>query len=624
MLSLLTANKTSVRFCFSLIQLALLVATMSASKLLADIHAEASFQPPQIAQGDQSRYVIRIIESNASTAPQAAPVDRLPQLQISNGLQLRNGRREVSRQTQITNGQANYTTTVQLSLDASTRQIGEFSVASFEMDYKGHRIQVPAANLMVVERPQNAAPPRSELIQLKAQLPEQLYLGQRHLAQLQLLIHESVDLQDYQAIQRNADAFTIPAIADPVMRDTMIQGHRYKIVEWPVLMTPIQSGEQTLHFHTVVQVALPENPRQRGANPFPRSAFGGSLFNRIFRETETIELETPIHKMQVQSLPQSGQPQGFSGAIGQFNCELSIDSKECQAHDPITLSLRISGTGNFPRVQAPELSQSDAWRSYPPDASMEPSPTHPLSGSKRFDYILRPKIAGQLTTPESTFSYFDPESKTYVELEIPGQPVEVRPASQAINVQENQRRQSLTTATENVDPSDASELFTLEPAPAAKAVILNELFKNRGILYGIHATLALGCLIGFLRMRHRKQLDTSSDYRLKHKAQKSLKVAMNQANSAHKNKDLLGFAAALQDAIRYAICAKTGSQLNNAELPEIEKALAHLSVTEGKRSQLKHMFEQANKTRYAPPSLSQQSDSMGVDYQELKKWIRSL
>ena len=134
-------------------------------------------------------------------------------------------------------------------------------------------------------------------------------------------------MQDYQAIQRNADAFTIPAIENPVVRESMIQGHRYKILEWPLLMTPIQSGEHRLHFHTVVQVALPENPHQRGASPFPRSPFGGSFFNRIFRETETIELETPIHKMQVQALPQSGQPQGFSGAIGQFNCELSIDQK---------------------------------------------------------------------------------------------------------------------------------------------------------------------------------------------------------------------------------------------------------------------------------------------------------
>jgi hypothetical protein len=602
----------------------LLVATISASKLLADIRAEASFQPPQIAQGDQSRYVIRIIESDASTAPQAAPVDRLPQLQISSGLQLRNGRREVSRQTQITNGQANYTSTVQLSLDATTSQMGEFSVASFEMDYKGHRIQVPAASLLVVERPQNASPPRSELIQLKAQLPEQLYLGQRHVAQLQLLMHESVDLQDYQAIQRNADAFTIPAIEDPVVRETMIQGHRYKILEWPLLMTPIQSGEHRLHFHTVVQVALPENPHQRGASPFPRSPFGGSFFNRIFRETETIELETPIHKMLVRTLPQSGQPQGYSGAIGQFNCELSIDQNECQAQDPITLSLRISGTGNFPRVQAPELTQSDAWRSYPPDESMELSTTRPLSGSKRFDYILRPQIAGQLTTPQSTFSYFDPESETYVELEIPGQPVEVRPASQASNVQANQGTQSLTTATKTTDLSDASKPFTLEPSPEANALIFNDLFKKRGILYCINTALALVCLVGFLRMRHRKQLHTSSGYRLRHEAKKSLKVAMNQANSAHKNKDLLGFAAALQDAIRYAICSKTGLPLNNAELPEIEKALAHLSVTEGKRNQLKHMFELANQMRYAPQSLSQQSVSMGADYQELKKWIRSL
>ena len=72
-------------------------------------------------------------------------------------------------------------------------------------------------------------PSPKELIQLKAQLPEQLYLGQRHVAQLQLWIHESVDLQDYQAIQRNADAFTIPAIADPVVRETT--GYRAIVIK---------------------------------------------------------------------------------------------------------------------------------------------------------------------------------------------------------------------------------------------------------------------------------------------------------------------------------------------------------------------------------------------------------
>ena len=201
-----------------LAMLVLMLSLSFESNLAAAIRAEVSFSPPQIAQGDQSRYLIHIIESSTNSAPQAATIESLPQLQISNGLQLRNGRREVSRQTQIINGQASYTTTLKLSLEASTQQTGEFSVAAFELKYKGQALPIPAASLVVVERPQDAAPPRSELIQFKARLPEQLYLGQSQVAQLQLYIHESVQLQDYQAIQKNADAFTIPELPDPVLR----------------------------------------------------------------------------------------------------------------------------------------------------------------------------------------------------------------------------------------------------------------------------------------------------------------------------------------------------------------------------------------------------------------------
>lgn len=607
-----------------LAMLILMLSLSFESNLAAAIRAEASFSPPQIAQGDQSRYLIHIIESSTSSTPQAATIESLPQLQISNGLQLRNGRREVSRQTQIINGQASYTTTLKLSLEASTQQTGEFSVAAFELNYKGQALPIPAASLVVVERPQDAAPPRSELIQFKARLPEQLYLGQSQVAQLQLYIHESVQLQDYQAIQKNADAFTIPELPDPVLRETMLQGHRYKLVEWPIPLTPIQTGEQTLHFHTVVQVALPENPANRRASPFPRSAFGGSLFNRIFRESETIELETAVHHMQVRPLPTTGQPEGFSGAIGQFNLELSTDRSACQVQDPITLSLKISGSGNFSRIQAPKLAQSDAWRRYPPDASMEVSATDPLSGSKRFDYILRPKIAGQLSTPHSVFSYFDPESASYLELEIPGQRIEVSPGLQAASTSTNSLAASSLRSAKNSDPSDESEPFVLDKSPILKPSWLSQLWANRGCLYVINAVLSLLCLGGFLRMRHTKKLRTQMIYRQRYEAKKLLKSALARAQTAQKNNDSDTFSAATQDAIRCAITSKNGEVLSNAELPKIEAALDRLSVDETIRSQLLQLFTWANQSRYAPQSTPQRAEPLSEQYLKLKKWIRAL
>lgn len=602
----------------------LIVSFRFESNLAAAIRAEASFSPPQIAQGDQSRYQIHVIESSTSSAPQAEAIESLPQLQVSNGLRLRNGRREVSRQTQIINGQASYTTTLKLSLEASSQQTGEFSVAAFELNYKGQVISVPAASLVVVERPQDAAPPRSELIQFKAKLPEQLYLGQSQVAQLQLYIHESVQLQDYQAIQRNANAFTIPELTDPFVRETMLQGHRFKVVEWQVHLTPIQAGEQTLHFHTVVQVALPENPANRRVSPFPRSALGGSLFNRIFRETETIELETAVHRMQVRPLPTVGRPEGFSGAIGQFNIELSTDRSACQVQDPITLELKISGRGNFSRIQAPKMAQSNAWRGYPPDASMEVAATDPLSGSKRFEYILRPQIVGQLSTPHSAFSYFDPESASYVELVIPGQRIDVSPGLQAPSAAKDDVAASSSRLAENSAALYESEPFVLDTSPILEPSWLRQLLASHISLYAINGLLSLLCLAGFLRMRHTKKLRTDTVYRVRCEAKKLLKSALIHAHVAQKNNDLNTFTAAAQDAIRCAITSKNGDVLSNAELPEIKAALDRLSVDEAIRLQLQQLFEWANQSRYAPQSQPQHSEPLSERYRKLKKSIRAL
>ena len=250
-------QKIPAKLLLGMVQISMLVACLSGSYLDAAIRAEANFSPAQIAVGDQSRYFINIIETSSSAVPQAASVIQLSQLQMPDGLKLVNVRRDNRQVTQIINGQVSHTTTVKIILDALANVTGEFSVASFEMTYKGQKVQVPSASLLVVERPKDAAPVKSKLIQFKAKLPDQIYLGQRQIAYLQLYIHESVELLEYPTIQKDADAFTIPEIQDPEVRVSMLEGHRYKLVEWPVLITPIQSGEQSLQFYTVLQLVFP-------------------------------------------------------------------------------------------------------------------------------------------------------------------------------------------------------------------------------------------------------------------------------------------------------------------------------------------------------------------------------
>ena len=100
-------------------------------------------------------------------------------------------------------------------------------------------------------------------------------------------------------------------------------------------------------------------------------------------------------------------PKSFSGAIGQFNIGVNVDNKSTRVNEPIMLSLKLSGTGNFDRIQAPELLKTDDWRSYPPESNFEADPVNELRGTKRFDYIFVPEKSGTLTLPEVNFSFSD-------------------------------------------------------------------------------------------------------------------------------------------------------------------------------------------------------------------------
>jgi hypothetical protein len=124
---------------------------------------------------------------------------------------------------------------------------------------------------------------------------------------------------------------------------------------------------------------------------------------------------TQSAKLEVKPLPKDGQPENFSGAIGQFALQASAAPKQAAAGDPISLNVTVSGRGNFDAMGAPVLLDADGWRTYPPGEKFEASQSDLIgfNGEKRFEYMIVAR-EDRSKTPIAELSFFDPAIEKYV------------------------------------------------------------------------------------------------------------------------------------------------------------------------------------------------------------------
>ena len=209
---------------------------------------------------------------------------------------------------------------------------------------------------------------------------------------------------------------------DPEQSREDRNGTIYNVATFRTLFAAVKAGGLDLPATTLdIAVAVPE-AIPAGIDPtlFSRLLGGGSLLVR--EQKMTLKSET-IH-CDVVPLPAEGRPKEFSGAIGEFRLEGSVTPERAAQGDPITLSLKLSGKGNFQALKAPLLTETEGWRSYPPTEHFESTDFFGWKGVKSFDTTM---IAQQpvKVTPGSSFSYFDPVAEKYVTLTTPPLPVEM-------------------------------------------------------------------------------------------------------------------------------------------------------------------------------------------------------
>ncbi len=212
-----------------------------------------------------------------------------------------------------------------------------------------------------------------------------------------------------------SEGFTMQPLGRHEQEQIDKDGKRYDMLRFKTAITPVKSGKLTFGpavMHCVVQVPQRARPPQ-GMDGF----FNDDIFNQMMglSSPKEITVTSDSADFEVKPLPAAGQPKNFDGAVGQFTMSTEAAPLKLNVGDPITLTLKITGHGNFDRVNAPALADAEGWRSYPASGKFTADDDLGISGTKSFEMPVIPNEK-KTTLPDVEFSYFDPVKEKYVTL----------------------------------------------------------------------------------------------------------------------------------------------------------------------------------------------------------------
>jgi hypothetical protein len=549
-----------------------------------DISVTASFDPAVISEGGRSIYVIRL--KNTTKTLENAPV------QLPEGLKW-DGSASTSRQTNIINGNYEIATTVEVPVKAS--KLGEYTVPEWIATIAGKDYNVAPTTLKVVAAGEELQ--GSVLLRLNG-AEEPFYIGETKQVSVNLYIRNDTEVKGNGALTLSGDGFILEGMTEkPEQHSERYNNQLYRVLTWNMTVTAISSGQQNLGWSLDLLVAL---PNQR---PRPRLTMN-SFFTDFIDESpdwKEVTVKTDDFKTEVKELPTENQPESFTGAIGKFKVEDKVSRTSVKEGDPISVTLTVSGKGNFSRIMPPEVDLGPGWKSYPPKSNFVAESSDPLnlSGKKTFEYIFIPIDESITEIPSIPFSYFDPITEKYFILKEDPVPISVSQAEASTSIVSSNSEPDKVKPSKK-KPSKQKKVYDLQLLSENWIGAIQPVFYKQNFLIaqGIPVLALIGLV--WIRKRHLRMENDSSYARLVN-SNRQLKQWSKELSKAQTSANVPAFFAAARHMIQEASSKYFNRSLKAESLTRDE--IADMLQTKGKDSEIieemKVIFDQCDALHFA-------------------------
>jgi len=156
------------------------------------------------------------------------------------------------------------------------------------------------------------------------------------------------------------------------------------------------------------------------------------LSSSFFSREESHELVTDSTVLVAIEPPNAGRPREYTGAVGDLAIASHLDSRRGRVGDPMLLTVRLSGAGNVKLFPPPQLAIPWANLVRADERVQVDSAARRIRGAKEFDWVLTPKVAGELDLPPIRYGYFNPDTRRYEVTAAAGERVTIAPGALAV------------------------------------------------------------------------------------------------------------------------------------------------------------------------------------------------
>ncbi len=332
-----------------------------------------------------------------------------PALPAIDGLTLQ--RTGQSSQTSIINGRVTQSDTLTYATRPTQRD--SITIPEFSVPTDKGKITIPAVTYSVGEATIGGASLES-IATGKFITPATVWAGEVFPLEYALSIRRRNAHSLGGELEWKPTPLTIEDWSKPEKRDTLVNGDNFVAITQKTRATLRTPGPATLN----------------AGSQLVNIVKGADLWGRPNLDQFAIASDQPT--IAVRPLP-ANSPADFNGAVGQFALKSNVVPATATVGEPITWTLTLSGTGNWPDLAGlPARSVSKDFRTVQPQAKRTPKQGTLFEATLVEDVVLIPTKPGNYTLGPTTWSYFDPTKGEYQTITTAPTVVTISPAPDAV------------------------------------------------------------------------------------------------------------------------------------------------------------------------------------------------
>ncbi|MFD0963188.1 BatD family protein [Pseudofulvibacter geojedonensis] len=501
------------------------------------------------------------------------------------------------------NGKRSFSKTYTYMLSPTKR--GKFTIKQASIEINGETYKTIPVKIEVtsaVSKPKDANNPdyiASENIHLVAEVSKaNPYLNEAISIEYRLYASPSVNISNFNIID-------VPKFTDFWTQDIRVgqykvargtykgQDYNYVLIRKTVLY-PQKTGKLTLEPLTIdVSVDVPTNRRD---------FFGGRVYQTVHQKVAAGK-----RVINVKELPVAGKPAGFTGAVGEFEFDVTTNKKALKAGESLQATVKVSGNGNLKLFNLPELTVPSSLEVYEPEHKEQVKTSLAgMSGNISDTYTIVPQYKGNYPISKLSFSFFNPKTEKYQTLNSIEHVVEVLTGPTNTNSVTNTTNNNVVK--QNVITNNTS-FRSFHTTASFSAIKSSHFFKST-----LFWTLLLAPLIVIpvvvLIAKKKNQIANDVQGNKVRKADKLAKKYLSDAKKNLHSKDL--FYESLHKSLHNYLKAKLGIETSEFSKDKIKNIFALNKVEDQTTNSFIELIENCELARFTPIS----SDAMQQDYEK--------